>query len=642
MIKSLFVIYSILVSGIFHCQQNVELKTRDYSLIDFGAKGDGKSDDSFALQKALEIVSKTNAKKLIIPNDYIFNLNSKSIDLDKFSSGIILDFQGGYFKNGQLNGNKTIIKAERIKIFDNIKLSGTFFSALDYAYPEWYGCFPNDITLDVVDALKQLDSVFFDISLGAGDYFTRKGEYQIKGLKGVSMAKSRLILDTDKSYTYILSMGKIGGGVTDRTYDYNYLKDITLVVISSNKKRLKGNKGLIIGAVHKPIVENVKIFQLSDYQMFIKKDLEDFVNNNIKSSEANVGVEFNGDSEVSNILNLFTLGDVGILFSTFTDFVNISNYMNWSGKYGLANVYYRSQALSSQNILFSGSQSWNQGLYGLYAESTKSYNSFPNVKFENLRIEQLTSEIKFKDKLQGANIWIGENETISNLQLNNIMLSGTSNGIHIGNTSYGKISLENFLTWSDKSIKKEYALDINFKNSDAPLIVYLRNISLQPDAESYFRNGTLISNEIEQNSTIDTKNFYSNHTVISQPKVFKKTSHTNQYSSFSQLINVSKNNIDFIPLNNSKKDDIIHNKKTILYSVELFSDETYDKFEFVIYKSGKIEIINQGKKSIFAIDSVIKENKLTFLQDKDSGVIFLYNRLGKDCVVDIQSRILDS
>lgn len=637
------IIICVLFSASIFGKQTFEdsLRSKNYSLLDFGAKGDGTNDDSAAFLKALEFTSKTNSKKLLIPNDYIFNLNNKTIDFAKVSSGIILDFDGGYFKNGTFIGNRTNIKAERIKIFENIKLSGTFFSTSDYAYPEWYGVYPNDNTLDVVVALKQLDPVFFDISLAAGDYHTRIGEYQAKGLKGVSMAKSRLILETDKSNTFLMSLGKVGGILKDRTYDYNYIKDITLVIINSNKKRLKGNRGIIVGAVHKPLIENVKIFQLSDYQLFNKKDLEEFVLSNNKLKDANVGVEFNGDSEVTSIYNLFTLSDVGILFSKFTDFVTVFDYMNWSGKYGLANVYYKSDALNSQNILFSGSQSWNQGLFGLYTENTQSHNSLPNVKFENVRIEQLTSEIKNQGKLAGANFWFGENETISNLQLNNIMLSGTANGIHIGNTTYGRVSLENILTWSDKQVKKEFALDVNFKNSDAPLVVYLKNISLYPDTESYFKNGTLLSNTTEQNETFEGKNFFQNHIIISKPKVFRKNAISEGFKSYAQQIKIASNNIDFIPLNNSKKGDIIQNKQTVKYAVEIFANDIYDTFEFVIYKTGKTEIINNGGKSIFSLGTEIKDQKITFLEDKDSGVIFLYNRLGTDCLIDIQTKILE-
>ncbi len=490
---------------------------KDYTPLDFGAKGDGKNDDSQALIKALEFISKTNSKQLLIPNDYVFNLGNKTIDFRKISSGIILDFDGGYIKNGALIGYNTKIKAERIKIFENVKLSEVFLSASDHAYPEWFGAFPNNNQIDVVDALKQLDPVFFDISLGTGDYYTTKGEYQVRGLSGVSMAKSRLIMETDKSNTYLLSMGKIGGTVKERTYDYNYVKNLSLFITKKNpNSKLKSNKGIIIGAVHKPLIENVRIQQALDYQIFSKSDLYDFTKGEKKVSEANIGIEFNGDSEVTRMTNIFTLSDIGIMFSKYTDFVNVTDFMSWCGKFGLANVYFRKEAVQSQNLLFTGSQSWNQGLYGLYSEDSYEWNTFRNNKFENVRIEQLTSEILKDGKVVSTSIRIGKSNLIAQLMFENIILSGASNGIEIGETTSGDIYFDNVILYPDVTIKRAFAIKSKFlkpstSKYENPFRMHLKNINLPDDVESYFENTkTLYERE---NSRISGKNIFTDEII---------------------------------------------------------------------------------------------------------------------------------
>lgn len=510
-----FTLFSALVAA----RQNSTdlLRTKNYSLTDFGAKGDGTSDDSSAFLKALETVGKTNSKKLIIPNDYIFNLGNKTIDFSKVSSGIILDFDGGYFKNGTFIGNKTKIKAERIKIFENIKLSGTFFSSTDFAYPEWYGIFPNDNTLDVVDALKQLDPVFFDISLGTGDYYTNKGEYQVKGLQGTSMASSRLIMETDKSNTYLLSMGKIGGTVKERTYNYNYVKNLSLFITKKNSNsKLKSNKGIIIGAVHKPLIENVRIQQALDYQKFSKSDLYDFTKDEKKVSEANVGIEFNGDSEVIRLTNIFTLSDVGIMFSKYTDFVSVTDFMSWCGKFGLANVYFKKEAVKSQNLLFTGSQSWNEGLYGFYSEDSNEWNTFRNNKFENVRIEQLTSEILKDGKVVSTSIRIGKSNLIAQLMFENVILSGASNGIEIGETTSGDIYFDNVILYPDVTVKRAFAVKSKFlkpstSKYENPFRMHLKNINLYNDSDSYFENAKTINKK--ETLSNQEKNVFSDEVI---------------------------------------------------------------------------------------------------------------------------------
>ncbi len=471
-------------------------KSQNLSPVDFGAIGDGVSNDYAPFQKAVEWASKSNNKKLFIPNNYKFNLGNQTIDFTKIPSGIILDFEGGVVMNANLVGLNTKIDAARIKIFENVKLSGTFLSAYDAAYPEWFGGFPNDVQYDLVDALKKLDPVFSDFSLGIGDYFTSKGEYMIKGLRGVSMAGTKVVLLAEKPNTYLFSMGKVGGAFKDRNYDFNYITDLSIVITQKRPGiKLKGIRGVIIGAAHKPRIENVRIKQSEEFQRFTKNDLQLFLSNQNKVNDANVGIEFRGDSEVTHLSNVFTLADVGILFSQYTDIVYVSDYMNWCGVYGLANVYFRKEAVQSQNILFTGTQSWNQGLYGFYSEDSDLWNTFRNNKYENVRIEQLTKEITQNGKVASTSIRIGKSNLIASPIFENVILSGASNGIYLGETTSGNIYFEKINLYPDITIKRDFAIKTKFLKPstspyETPLKVYLKQVDLYTDSDSYFENST--------------------------------------------------------------------------------------------------------------------------------------------------------
>ena len=501
-----------------YVKQNDVLFKKSYSLIDFGAIGDGKADDSAAFIKAIEFISKTPSKTVIIPSNLIFNLNRNSIDFIKFQSGVILKFEGGILINGNLKGFNTKISANRIKIFENINLSGKFNSLSDYAYPEWYGIFPFDNTLDLVDALTKLDPVFFDIMLSSGDYFTNKGEYLVKGLKGTSMASTRIIMETDKSNTYLFRFGKVNGLLKDRTYDYNYIRDMSLYITKKNpKSRLKGNMGLIIGAVHKPFVENVKIVQAENYQRFTKTDLEQFNKSEKKISEANVGIEFRGDSELVHLANIYTLADIGILFSKYTDITYVNEYINDCGSFGIASVYVRKEAIKSQNLLFTGTQSWNQGLYGFYSEDSNEWAVLLNNKFENVRIEQLTKELQLDGKVVSTSIRIGKSNMIANPMFNNIILSGSSNGIYIGETPSGNVYFNNINLYPDITVKRQYAIKAKLlppskSEYETPLQIHLKNTDLYRDAESIFENSKSI---INKSNNVDIPKNKFEDTVIS-------------------------------------------------------------------------------------------------------------------------------
>ncbi|WP_373747946.1 hypothetical protein [Kaistella sp.] len=520
--KAILFIFLLIFSTSYHAEntkldfaktdKKLYLITEKFSLIDFGAVGDGTTDDSGAFIKAITAVSKSSSKTLLIPGNFIFNLSNKTIDFAKHSNNIILQFNGGILINGNLVGSRTRVNAQRIKIFENIILSGTFTSVTGYAYPEWFGAFPFDNRLNLVDALRKLDPVFFDIQLGAGDYFTQDGEYLAKGLSGIAMGKSNIIWETDKSNTYLFSLGMVGGQLKNRTFDYNYIKNLTLFITKKSREtKLKGNTGIIIGASHKPFIENVNVKQSLDYQRFNRSDLQEFISDEKKLNDANVGIEFKGDSELSILNNITTYADVGILFSQYTDMASVTNYINDCGPYGLANVYFTKHAVQSQSILFNGTQSWNRGLYGFYSEDSNLWNTFRNNRFENIRIEQLTAEIVKNKKVVSTSIRIGKSNLIANLIFENIILSGASNGIFVGETASGNIFFDKVFLYPDITIKRDFAIKTKMvpprKSPDeTPFNIHLKNIDLYRDSPSIFensQNSALQRNTSQQNKFSD-------------------------------------------------------------------------------------------------------------------------------------------
>lgn len=69
---------------------------------------------------------------------YEFDLNDSEVIIPE---KCIFKFEGGKLKNGILVGNNTIIVNKLNQCFeDSLVLSGTFSGS---AYPEWYGCYPN-------------------------------------------------------------------------------------------------------------------------------------------------------------------------------------------------------------------------------------------------------------------------------------------------------------------------------------------------------------------------------------------------------------------------------------------------------------------------------------------------------------------
>lgn len=457
------------------------------NLLDFGAKGDGISDDSQAFISALNYASKNDIQLIEIKGDYVFNLKQKTIDIP---GRLTLKFIGGILKNGKLIGNNTSIVAEPVRIFDDITLAGTFIDNAS-AYVEWYGTFPNDInSVDLKHSLQKLNAVFFNIKLNSGIYYTKIGNIHLKGIKGASQNKTFIELNTNESNTLLFHIGKVGGTVAERTYESNSLESVGLVLSSS--KKVFGNALLVVGASHKSQIRDVKFIMNSNNTSNTHSELVKMTQNESLIDKANVAIVFDGSSELTNFDNIFTLSDIGIKFNKNADFVNINNYTSWNGNNGFSTVYFKDT--TSSNIIFSGNQSWSQGVYGVYARNATGYNNFVNVKFENLRIEQLNPNIKDNDKVIATSFRFGDYIHLPNLNFTNVMLAGTANGFRFGKVKDGRITIRETEVFYDKTINREYALAIEFQESSS-LKLELFSAQLPQDITMKIQNGKIISDE---------------------------------------------------------------------------------------------------------------------------------------------------
>ncbi|MFN3019479.1 hypothetical protein ACK1KB_00630 [Chryseobacterium sp. TY3] len=474
---------------------NVFLKkilNRPLNITDFGAVGDGITDDSEAMNKALKFVTSKNIRILEFSGNNTYNLNAKSFQLPK---NLLLKFSGAILKNGKFIGNNNLISSEAIKIFDNFTLNGSFINT-DNVYVEWFGTIPNDSSsVDLKNSLEKLYNVFFSVKLNQGIYYTKIGNIDIKGLTGLSPQLTFVEFDTDNDGQHLFHIGKVGAKPEQRTYDNNFLKSMSLVLISKNKK-IHNNSLLIIGASHQVKIDEVKFIANSQNVSLTPIELSTLYKDDVKPTLANYAINFNGGSELISLNNIFTLSDVGVLFTTNTDFVNISNFTSWNGKNGLATTYFYDTTQS--NILFSGSQSWSQGLFGVYARSSSNYSNFINVKFENLRIEQLNEDLKSNNKLVASSFWFGDYTYIANLIFSNVMLAGTANGFKFGTIQDGKISLNDILVHYDAKAPRKFAFEAKLKEKGKTEI-FMHNVSLAPDIQVSIDNSTLKNTNIFEN-----------------------------------------------------------------------------------------------------------------------------------------------
>ena len=159
-----------------------------------------------------------NKENTIYEIRYDFDLNGAEITI---LEGCVLDFQGGSFSNGVLNGDFTISTLD-VKIFDNINIIGKLFN--EYIHVAWFGAISKidnmiDCTIEIQEAINnavsanvnkvKLNATYYKVSdtihipckhfsLGAERVDTAFPAWEYdKILAGFVMVKNKPILQLD-------------------------------------------------------------------------------------------------------------------------------------------------------------------------------------------------------------------------------------------------------------------------------------------------------------------------------------------------------------------------------------------------------------------------------------------------------------
>lgn len=129
--------------------------------------------------------------------------------------GCTLDFQGGSFKNGTIEGNGTAIQSELRKIFDdNVVLEGVW--DIKEAYPEWFGGKGDGIT-DNTQAIKNCIKYFTNTYVSAGTYITNQID-DIPSFRTINGCGKKSIIQANPKMNltngYLLRTKNGGSGIT--------------------------------------------------------------------------------------------------------------------------------------------------------------------------------------------------------------------------------------------------------------------------------------------------------------------------------------------------------------------------------------------------------------------------------------------
>ena len=144
-----------------------------------------------------EMINRAKTRYII---QYDYDLNGKEITLPE---GCVLQFEGGYFKNGTINGNNSKIESLSTKIFDKTIILKNF----DYVKSEWIGITPN---IDCSEEFEHFTQFGLKILFSAGTYrFTISNLLLSKftELVGEKSNESVIFVLTPKSeYEYLIGV----------------------------------------------------------------------------------------------------------------------------------------------------------------------------------------------------------------------------------------------------------------------------------------------------------------------------------------------------------------------------------------------------------------------------------------------------
>ena len=129
--------------------------------------------------------------------------------------GCTLDFQGGSFKNGTIEGNGTAIQSELRRIFDdNIVLEGMW--NVKEAYPEWFGGKGDGVT-DNTQAINNCIKYFTNTYISAGTYITNQID-DIPSFRTINGCGKKSIIQANPKMnltnSYLLRTKNGGSGIT--------------------------------------------------------------------------------------------------------------------------------------------------------------------------------------------------------------------------------------------------------------------------------------------------------------------------------------------------------------------------------------------------------------------------------------------
>lgn len=129
--------------------------------------------------------------------------------------GCTLDFQGGSFKNGTIEGNGTVIQSELRKIFDdNVVLEGVW--DIKEAYPEWFGGKGDGVT-DNTQAINNCIKYFTNTYISAGTYITNQID-DIPSFRTINGCGKKSIIQANPKMnltnSYLLRTKNGGSGIT--------------------------------------------------------------------------------------------------------------------------------------------------------------------------------------------------------------------------------------------------------------------------------------------------------------------------------------------------------------------------------------------------------------------------------------------
>ena len=617
----------------------------------FKAKPSGAASDFEALHMAHDFAAKTNHKTLLFSETCDLDLEN---NLQGFSKGITLKFEGGTLKNAQLFGDHTMIQAAPYPIFlGTTSLSGSWKGPDGYAYPEWFGTLPfEEDSVDLKDSLEKLEP-FWNIKFGKGEYYSKKGEIPVRYFEGTSQDHSIIKIElpgTDSGQTvkYGLCLGKYEGLIVDpadpkgpsiRTY-FNTLRELAVITTSEIRKR--NYSGVVVGNAHGGKVENV-IIQNGDNMKMDKNDLE-YILEDIEEryKDANIGLEFRGCSELCVVNNLETSSDVGIGFNTTmndfprkqeqgVDWPSVYNFTSDCNEFGLANIFFG--APNVYNLVMNGIQSWNRGMYGLYSCKVKPnyWTSFSHCSISNVRIEQLT-EIKNADgTMRTTSIYIDEQDIIENFIFENIRVSGHSNGIYV-RAERGYIEFRNVSGGAD--VPLQYLINTNH-GPNSPLEVRLKNITCSINYPLIHNGGMVIDHYYYDKIPAD-KNKINYHDV----SIVRKTDviYKNEFDGSRNFIQkkISPDNSLWLKLYYSHPTDPENpenkwgaDEKFVYYDIKMFSNSYALNANLTVFKNGTYYAGAYDTSKIFIGNTANAQmGKINIVYETSTGYWFLINELG--------------